>query len=172
MKLPMKPKVTTFFDEATFTATHVVVEPDGAHAAIVDSVLDFDTKSGRTSTKSADEVLAFVHDQGLEVDWILETHAHADHLTAAPYLKEKLGARVGIGAQITKVQATFKTLFNAGDEFAPDGSQFDHLFEDGETFSPSKDAIGGIIYDLTVVYDASTGKFVGTYHCNPAVAEQ
>jgi glyoxylase-like metal-dependent hydrolase (beta-lactamase superfamily II) len=135
----MKPQVTTFFDEATFTATHVVVEPDGSHAAIVDSVLDFDPKSGRTSTASADEVLAFVAKNGLTVDWILETHAHADHLTAAPYLKEKLGAKIGpkigIGDHITVVQETFKGVFNTGDAFRTDGSQFDHMFKDGETFS-------------------------------------
>jgi glyoxylase-like metal-dependent hydrolase (beta-lactamase superfamily II) len=131
----MKPQVTTFFDEATYTATHVVVEPDGSHAAIVDSVLDFDPKSGRTSTGSADAVLAFVAKHGLTVDWILETHAHADHLTAAPYLKEKLGAKIGIGDHITVVQETFKGVFNTGDAFRTDGSQFDHLFKDGETFA-------------------------------------
>ncbi|MEJ2120753.1 MAG: MBL fold metallo-hydrolase [Alphaproteobacteria bacterium] len=135
----MKPQVTTFFDEATYTATHVVVEPDGSHAAIVDSVLDFDPKSGRTSTGSADAVLAFVQMNKLTVDWILETHAHADHLTAAPYLKEKLGAKIGakigIGDHITVVQETFKGVFNIGDAFRTDGSQFDHLFKDGETFA-------------------------------------
>jgi glyoxylase-like metal-dependent hydrolase (beta-lactamase superfamily II) len=135
MKPLVKPDVTTFFDEATFTATHLVVEPDGRHAAIVDSVRDFDPKSGRTSTKSADEVLAFVEKNGLIVHWILETHAHADHLTAAPYLKEKLGAKIGIGDHITVVQDTFKAVFNTGDEFRTDGSQFDHMFKDGETFN-------------------------------------
>ena len=131
----MKPRVTTFFDEETFTATHVVAEPDGSHAAIVDSVLDFDAKSGRTSTDSADRLLAFVREQGLSVDIILETHVHADHLTAAPYLKEQLGAPVAIGARVTTVQETFKAVFNAGPGFATDGSQFDRLLEDGETFS-------------------------------------
>ena len=131
----MKPQVTTFFDEATYTATHVMVEPDGRHAAIVDSVLDFDPKSGRTSTGSADAVLAFVEKNKFTVDWILETHAHADHLTAAPYLKEKLGAKIGIGDHITVVQETFKGVFNTGEEFRTDGSQFDHMFKDGETFS-------------------------------------
>jgi glyoxylase-like metal-dependent hydrolase (beta-lactamase superfamily II) len=134
MSLPVKPNVTTFFDETTFTATHVVIEPAGGHAAIIDSVRDFDPKSGRTSTKSADRVLAFVEQNGLTVDWILETHAHADHMTAAPYLKKKLGARVGIGDQITVVQHTFKRLFNAGGEFRTDGSQFDAVFKDGATF--------------------------------------
>lgn len=128
----MQPRVTSFFHRPTYTITHVVSEPIGNKSVIIDPVLDFAPNSCRTSTLAADEVLAFVHDQSLEVEWILETHAHADHLTAAPYLKEKLGARVGIGAQITKVQTTFKKLFNAGDDFVPDGKQFDHLFEDDE----------------------------------------
>lgn len=135
----MTPRVTSFFDEATNTASHVVAEPDGSRCAIVDSVLDYDPKSGRTETRSADRVVAHVRDQGLTVDWILETHAHADHLTAAPYLKEVLGGRIGIGAHITDVQAIFGEVFNAGPEFAKDGSQFDRLFKDGDTF-----AIGGM----------------------------
>ena len=130
----MKPGVTAFFDEATFTVSYIVQEPEGQHCAIIDSVLDFDPKSGRTSKDSADQVIAFVREQGLTVDWILETHAHADHLTAAPYLKSELGGQVGIGAHITDVQATFKKVFNANGEFAADGSQFDHLFVDGESF--------------------------------------
>jgi glyoxylase-like metal-dependent hydrolase (beta-lactamase superfamily II) len=130
----MQPRVTSFFHRPTYTITHVVAELSGNKSVIIDPVVDFAPNSCRTSTEAADEVLAFVRDQGLEVEWILETHAHADHLTAAPYLKDKLGARVGIGAQITKVQATFKTLFNAGGDFVPDGKQFDHLFEDGERF--------------------------------------
>jgi glyoxylase-like metal-dependent hydrolase (beta-lactamase superfamily II) len=130
-----KPQVTSFFDEATFTASHVVVEPDGRHAAIIDSVLDYDPKSGRTSTRSADAIIAFVQKNGLTVDWILETHAHADHLTAAPYLKAKLGGKTGIGDHITTVQRTFKAVFNVDGEFRDDGSQFDHLFKDGETFA-------------------------------------
>ena len=130
----MKPGVTAFFDEATFTVSYVVQEPEGKHCAIIDSVLDFDPKSGRTSKDSADKVIAFVREHGLTVDWILETHAHADHLTAAPYLKSELGGQVGIGAHITDVQATFKKVFNANGAFATDGSQFDHLFVDGESF--------------------------------------
>lgn len=130
----MKPGVTAFFDEATFTVSYVVQEPEGKHCAIIDSVLDFDPKSGRTSKESADKVIAFVREHGLTVDWILETHAHADHLTAAPYLKSALGGRVGIGAHITDVQTTFKTVFNANGEFATDGSQFDRLFQDGDSF--------------------------------------
>ena len=130
----MKPNVKTFFDEATFTATHVVWDPQTRHAAIVDSVKDYDPKSGRTSTASADQVIAFVREQNLTVEWILETHVHADHLTAAPYLKEQLGGRTGIGARIGAVQDVFKSLFNVEADFATDGSQFDHLFDDGAVF--------------------------------------
>jgi len=131
----MKPRVTTFFDEATYTATHIVADPEDGHAAIIDSVLDFDAKSGRTSTDSADQLIAACEKEGLTVDWILETHAHADHLTAAPYLKENLGGRIGIGEGIKAVQATFGPVFNAGSDFKTDGSQFDRLFADGETFN-------------------------------------
>ena len=137
----MNPDVRTFFDEATFTATHVVWDPETKRAAIIDSVHDYDPKSGRTDTASADAVIAFVQQEGLEVDWILETHVHADHLTAAPYLQEKLGGRIGIGAKVAVVQGVFKSVFNAEDAFATDGRQFDRLFEDGEQFQ---------IGDLTV----------------------
>lgn len=137
----MNPDIRTFFDEATFTATHVVWDPETKRAAIIDSVHDYDPKSGRTDTASADAVIAFVQQEGLEVDWILETHVHADHLTAAPYLQEKLGGRIGIGAKVAVVQGVFKSVFNAEDAFATDGRQFDRLFEDGEQFQ---------IGDLTV----------------------
>ncbi|MGI9415757.1 MAG: MBL fold metallo-hydrolase [Hyphomicrobiales bacterium] len=130
----MKPNIETFFDEATYTATHVVWDPQTHHAAIVDSVKDFDPKSGRTSTASADMVIAYVAEHGLTVEWILETHVHADHLTAAPYLKQKTGGRTGIGSRIEAVQGAFKPVFNAEEEFATDGRQFDHLFQDGEVF--------------------------------------
>ncbi len=130
----MTPNVKTFFDEATFTATHVVWDPQTRHAAIVDSVKDYDPKSGRTATTSADDVIAFVREQNLTVEWILETHVHADHLTAAPYLKQQLGGKTGIGSSIGAVQEVFKSLFNVEPEFATDGRQFDHLFEDGEVF--------------------------------------
>lgn len=126
--------VRSFFDEATFTATHVVTDPSTRHCAIIDSVLDYDPKSGRTGTGSADAVIAFIRDQGLTVDWILESHAHADHLSAAPYLKAQLGGRTAIGEHITDVQKTFKAVFNAEDSFRTNGEQFDHLFKDGETF--------------------------------------
>ena len=135
----MEPKVEAFFDEDTFTVSYVVSEPDGPHAAIIDSVLNFDPKSGRTRSDSADAIIAFVRAQGLTVDWILETHLHADHLSGAAYLRDALGGRTGVGARIAEVQAGFRDLFNLGPEFPVDGSQFDHLFEDGETF-----AIGGL----------------------------
>lgn len=127
--------VTSFFDETTFTATHVIAEPDGKHCAVVDPVLDYDPKSGRTKTESADAVLAHIAKNDLTVDWILETHAHADHLTAAQYLKKKLGCPVGIGSRIVTVQETFAKIFNTGADFSVDGSQFDRLFDDGEEFS-------------------------------------
>jgi glyoxylase-like metal-dependent hydrolase (beta-lactamase superfamily II) len=132
------PSVTAFFDDATFTVTYVVADPDSARAAIIDPVLDYDPASGRTSTASADKVARFVGDNGLDVDWILETHVHADHLTAAPYLKEKLGGRIAIGSNVAAVQEAFKGVFNIED-LATDGSQFDHLFEDGDAFE-----VGGI----------------------------
>lgn len=130
----MNPVVKAFFDNDTCTVTYVVNEPKGSHCAIIDSVLDYDPKSGRTNTSSADEVIEFIRAAGLTVDWILETHAHADHLTAAPYLKAVLGGTTGIGEHIADVQRIFKKVFNVEPEFATDGSQFDHLFADGETF--------------------------------------
>ena len=128
-----KPNVSAFFDEATFTVTYVVSDPDTRHAAIIDPVLDFDAASGRTSTHSADEVIAHVKDNELSIDWIIETHVHADHLSGAPYIKDKLGGTTAIGAGVSAVQETFKSVFNLKDLDA-DGSQFDHLFADGENF--------------------------------------
>ena len=128
-----KPNVSAFFDEATFTVTYVVSDPDTAHAAVIDPVLDFDPASGRTSSSSADEVIAHVKDNGLTVDWILETHVHADHLSGAPYIREALGGTTAIGTDVSTVQETFKGVFNLKDLDA-DGSQFDHLFTDGENF--------------------------------------
>ena len=130
----MSPEVKGFFDEATFTVTYVVKDPGSKHCAIIDSVLDYDPASGRTSTRSADQILDFVASEALQVDWILETHAHADHLTAAPYLQERLGGRTAIGDHITEVQSIFSQTFNFEESFASDGSQFDHLFADGEVF--------------------------------------
>jgi len=126
--------VQAFFDDKTWTISYVISDNATRHAAIVDPVLDFDFKSGSTSTKSADKVLAYVRDRGLKVDWILETHAHADHLSGARHLQEKVGGRIAIGEHIREVQATFKKLYNLDRNFLPDGSQFDHLFKDGETF--------------------------------------
>lgn len=130
----MNPIVKGFFDHDTWTVTYVIYEKPGSACAIIDSVLDYDPKSGRTSTKSADEVVAFVKENHLEVAWILETHAHADHLTAAPYLKDKLGGNVAIGENIRTVQKVFKTIFNLEPSFSTDGVQFDHLFADGDVF--------------------------------------
>ncbi|WP_206518705.1 MBL fold metallo-hydrolase [Stakelama tenebrarum] len=130
-----QPVVTSFFDEATFTASHVVHDPETGRAAIIDSVLDYDPASGRTAHDSAQAIVDFVREAGLTVDWLLETHAHADHLTAAPWLQEQLGGSIAIGGAITTVQDTFGKLFNAGEDFARDGTQFDHLFTDGERFS-------------------------------------
>ncbi|MBG0811996.1 MBL fold metallo-hydrolase [Methylosinus sp. H3A] len=128
-------QVHTFFDEPTFTATHVVYDPATLRGAIVDSVLNFDAASGRTSTRGADEIVDYVKHESLTIDWLLETHAHADHLSAAPYLQTKLGGKLAIGREITTVQNVFGKVFNFGTEFARDGSQFDHLFDDGETFA-------------------------------------
>ena len=125
--------IQSFFDPATFTVTYVVADPKTQRAAIIDSVLDYDPKSGRTSHTSADKVIAFVKQAGLHVDWLLETHAHADHLSAAPYLQNQLGGGIGIGRHICTVQAVFKKVFNAKD-MNTDGSEFDHLFEDGQEF--------------------------------------
>jgi glyoxylase-like metal-dependent hydrolase (beta-lactamase superfamily II) len=130
----MSPQIESIFDPATWTFTHVVHTGVGSHAAIIDSVLDFDPKSGRTQTVSADKVIAFVRAQQLTVDWILETHAHADHLSAAPYLRRELGGKIAIGANIRTVQGVFKKIFNLEPEFQLDGSQFDHLFHDAERF--------------------------------------
>jgi glyoxylase-like metal-dependent hydrolase (beta-lactamase superfamily II) len=126
--------IRSFFDEDTFTVTHVISDPATGKAAIIDSVLDFDPASGRTSYASADKVIAYVESAGLEVEWLLETHAHADHLSAAPYLQEKLGGKLAIGRHILTVQQVFGKIFNEGTRFARDGSQFDHLFDDGDRF--------------------------------------
>ncbi|MDO9323003.1 MAG: MBL fold metallo-hydrolase [Pseudomonas sp.] len=131
----MNAQVEAFFDPATFTYSYVVSDPQSKRCAIVDPVLDYDPAAGRTSHASADRLIAYVREQGLTLDWLLETHVHADHLSAAAYIKQVLGGRLAIGAQITQIQTTFGTLFNAGDEFATDGRQFDQLFSDGDSFS-------------------------------------
>lgn len=129
------PEVMAFFDEPTFTVSYVVSDPGTKKAAIIDSVWDFDQPSGRTKFDSADEIIAYVREKGLEVEWILETHAHADHLSAAPYLQEKLGGELGIGREIITVQGVFGKIFNEGTELARDGSQFDRLLDDGDVIS-------------------------------------
>jgi glyoxylase-like metal-dependent hydrolase (beta-lactamase superfamily II) len=132
----MTSRTTTdaFFDPATGTISYVVSDNATGRAAVIDPVLDFDFKSGRTGTRSADALLACLEEKGLELEWILETHAHADHLSSARYLQERVGGRIAIGENIREVQVTFRKLYNLEREFLPDGSQFDHLFKDGETF--------------------------------------
>ncbi|WP_426031095.1 MBL fold metallo-hydrolase [Cypionkella sp. TWP1-2-1b2] len=129
----MHPDVHAFFDEATNTITYLMREPNGSACAVIDSVLDFDYASGRTDTRSAKAVIAYIRAEGLDLKWILETHVHADHLSAAPYIQEVLGGQIGIGDQITVVQETFGKVFNEGTRFARDGSQFDRLFRDGDS---------------------------------------
>jgi len=126
------PQITSFFDEDTFTVSYVVKDPASDACAIIDSVLDYNPSVGRTSTASADKITHFVKDNGLTVEWILETHVHADHLSAAPYIQEKLGGKIAIGANITEVQGIFGKMFNEGTEFERDGSQFDKLLNDGD----------------------------------------
>ncbi|MBT2787233.1 MULTISPECIES: MBL fold metallo-hydrolase [unclassified Halomonas] len=130
-----RPIVTYFFDEPTNTFSYVVQDPGSSACAIIDSVLDFDYAAGRTDVRSADSIIAYIRERHLQVAWILETHVHADHLSAAPYLHEQLGGKTGIGANIVAVQEIFGKAFNAGTEFARDGSQFDALFKEGDEFS-------------------------------------
>lgn len=131
----MQPHVEAFFDPATFTYSYVVSDASTQRCAVIDSVLDYDPASGRTSYTSADRLIDYVKAHKLQVDWLLETHVHADHLSAAPYLQRELGGQLAIGEHITTVQNTFGKLFNAGSEFATDGRQFDHLFKHGDTFA-------------------------------------
>jgi len=158
----MKPDVRAFFDPATWTLTYIVKDPDSSSCAIIDSVLDYEAASGRTKTESADQVIAMVEAENLTVEWILETHVHADHLSAAPYLHNKLGGKIGIGAHITDVQNIFGDLFNAEPEFRRDGSQFDHLFTDGDTF-----AIGGLT--ATAMHTPGHTPACMTYHIGDAL---
>jgi len=129
-----RPTIAGFFDEATNTVSYVVHDPASCETAIIDSVLDFDSAAGRTSNGSADRIIEYVTSKNLKVIWLIETHAHADHISAAPYLQEKLGGKLAIGRGIIRVQEVFGKLFNAGTDFERDGSQFDHLFDDGDTF--------------------------------------
>ena len=135
----MKPDVKAFFDDATYTVSYVVKDPGSKSAAIIDSVLDYDPKSGRTDTASADQIIDYVKQNGLKVEWLLETHAHADHLSAAPYIQKAVGGTTAIGAHITEVQDVFAKLFNVEKGFQTDGRQFEHLLKDGEEFR-----IGGV----------------------------
>ncbi len=128
------PEVKAFFDEATETFSYVVKDPSSSACAVIDSVMNIDYPSGTTSYRGADEIIDWIKGNGLELEWQIETHVHADHLTAAPYLKEKLGGKIGIGEQITVVQDVFASIFNTGKDFRPDGSQFDVLFSDGDTY--------------------------------------
>ena len=127
-----KPIVEAFFDQGTWTFTYVVYEKPNTPCVVIDSVLNYDPKSGRTKTNSADEVIAFIKEQGLTVDWILETHAHADHLSAAPYIQKHLGGKIAIGSHIQDVQKVFKGIFNLESDFPTNGSQFDYLIEEGQ----------------------------------------
>ncbi len=140
-----KPIVEAFLDRDSETFTYVVYDHDGGHAAVIDPVLDYDPKSGRTRTDGAQRVIEFVRTHNLTVDWVLETHAHADHLSAAPFVREQVGGKIAIGDKITAVQAIFKNVFNLEKQFLVDGSQFDKLFAEGETFN-----IGDI--DAEVIY--------------------
>lgn len=129
-----KPEVISFFDQPTYTITHVVVDTQTKACAVVDPVLDYDPDSGRTSARSVDKVIDYIESNGLTLEWILESHIHADHLTSAPYLKERLGGRIAIGSHVKQVQETFGDAFNVKADFARDGSDFDQLFVDGDTF--------------------------------------
>lgn len=135
----MRPDVQAFFDNDTFTVSYVVADSATRRCAVIDSVLEYDQATGRTARNSADTIIAFIRDRGLTVDWVLETHVHADHLSAAPYIRQQTGGRLGIGRAVTEVQDAFARIFNADDDFARDGSQFDRLFDDGDTF-----LIGGL----------------------------
>lgn len=134
----MKPRIEAFFEPVTATISYVVYDEPGGSCAIIDPVLDYDPKAGRTTGAFADKLIAFVEAKKLKVEWILETHVHADHLTAAGYLKERLDGKTGIGPQISTVQQIFKKMFNLGAEFVPDGRHFDHVFADGEIFTVGK----------------------------------
>ncbi|MGI1661631.1 MBL fold metallo-hydrolase [Palleronia sp. KMU-117] len=131
----VKPEVEAFFDPATWTISYVVKDPNSKSCAIVDSVMDIDYAAGRITHDSADKIIDYVRTHDLKVEWLIETHVHADHLSAAPYLQEKLGGKIGIGENITIVQDTFGKVFNEGTEFQRDGSQFDRLFKDGDTYT-------------------------------------
>jgi glyoxylase-like metal-dependent hydrolase (beta-lactamase superfamily II) len=131
----MKAQIKSFFDKATWTFTYVVSDPEARACIVIDPVLNYDPKSGRTRTQSADQVIEYINGDQLQLEWILETHAHADHLTAAKYLQNALRGKIAISEKVQKIQGVFKGIFNIGDEFKTDGSQFDHLIKDGENIS-------------------------------------
>ncbi|HEY2346538.1 MAG TPA: MBL fold metallo-hydrolase [Xanthomonadaceae bacterium] len=173
------PQVEAFFDKETGTFTYVVYDADGGAAAIIDPVLDYDAAAARTSMKSADAVLAFVAAHGLHVEWILETHAHADHLSAGACLRDRTGARLAIGRGIVDVQRHFKDVFGLGEEFVPDGRQFDRLFDDGDTFrigalearvlatpGHTGDSLTYVIGDAAFVGDTVFAPDIGTARCD------
>lgn len=159
------PLVQPFFDPHTWTVSYVVSDPATKSAAVIDPVLDFDMKSGSTATRSADQVLGFLRERQLKLEWILETHAHADHLSAARYLQQQAGGRIAIGEHIRDVQAVFKKLYNLERNFLPDGSQFDHLFKDGEVFRVGEVEVTALLVpghtpaDMAYVVDGAV--FVG-----------
>lgn len=134
VNMDVTPVVTAHFDEATNTITYIVRDPDSTHCAIIDSVMDIDYAAGRITYDHADALIAQIEAEGLTLDWIIETHVHADHLSAAPYLQQKLGGKIGVGEKIMLIQETFGKIFNEGTEFERDGSQFDALFKDGDTY--------------------------------------
>ena len=135
VNMEVKPEVKGFFDPDTNTISYVVKDPDSNACAVVDSVMDIDYAAGRITYDSADEIIQYIQDNGLDLEWIIETHVHADHLSAAPYIQQKLGGKIGIGDKIMVVQETFGKVFNEGTEFQRDGSQFDRLFSDGDTYT-------------------------------------
>ncbi|GAB2503401.1 MBL fold metallo-hydrolase [Microbulbifer agarilyticus] len=143
--MAVRPLVQAFLDPDSETWSYVIYDREGGTAAVIDAVLDFDNASGRTSTEGASKIVEFVQGKGLSVEWILETHAHADHLSAAPYIREQLGGKIAIGDHIRQVQGIFRDVFNLEREFLADGSQFDHLFHDGDTFTIG-DLKGQVIY--------------------------
>lgn len=165
----MNPKelvdIKTFFDPETWTFTYVVSGGKGTPCVVIDSVLNYDPKSGRTTTRSADQVIEYIQAEQLKLAWILETHAHADHLTAAPYLQEKLGGQLVIGNRITKVQNVFKGVFNLDDRFATDGSQFDRLLQEGESLSFGELSLKAIFVPghtpACMAYEIANALFVG-----------
>ena len=161
----MTPMIEPFFDPATATISYVVADRDSRRCAIIDPVADYEPRSGRIATTAADRIVAYVRDNGLAVDWLLETHAHADHLSGAAYLKDALGGRIGIGEHIVTVQQTFKQLFNLDPSFVADGSQFDHLFADGERFAIG-DLAGEVMHTpghtpACICYRVGNAVFVG-----------